>query len=150
MSIHDVTITPMSVKGIITVNIPFEIKAKRLGNRMLGFAGHTDYLDDNGKRIANAWPQSGGCRIYLEDKDDIVVNFEEDEGINEYTMLELLDFAKQSPELKTIIKQFNEKAIKEEQERESLLLKKKKQDELKELEILEKEIAALETQEKEL
>jgi hypothetical protein len=150
MSIHDVTITPTSVKGIITVNIPFEIKAKRLGHRSVGFAGHTDYLDNNGKRIANAWPQSGGCRIYFEDKDDIVVNFEEDEGINEYTMLELLDFVKQSPEMQTIIEQFHEKAIKEEQEREYLRLEKKKQDELKELETLEKEIAALETQEKEL
>jgi hypothetical protein len=78
MSIHDVTTTPTSVKGIITVNIPFEIKAKHLRNQMVGFAGHTEYLDDNGKRIANAWPQSGGCRIYFEDKDDIVVNFEED------------------------------------------------------------------------
>lgn len=115
MAIKNIQVTDDSIKGTITVEIPFEIKAKHKNFTSCGFAGHTDIYDGDEftpeKQIAQAWPQLVGCRIYFErDKDDIVVNYNDDDSLNYEYMKELLDFANSRPEMQKIIDKFNQAA----------------------------------------
>ncbi len=153
MAINNIQITDKSIKGTITVEIPFEIKAKRKRMCSAGFAGHTDICDGDEniteKLIAQAWPQSGGCRIYFKrDKDDIVVNYNDEDTLNYEYMKELLDFANSQPEMQKIIDKFNQSEEDAEKKRKEEQLEQARIAEENEIQRLEKELKDLEEQEK--
>ena len=86
--IENIEIKDGEIHGEMIVRIPFKIKPKKKGSYMMGLAGHDEFRDDD-KKIATAWPQRNGCRIYINSKDDVVVHYDSDKCLEVEQLREL-------------------------------------------------------------
>ncbi len=74
-------ITDGAIKGTITTKISFAIRPKQKGHIIASFGGHIDFKE-NGKNLAEAWLQDKGYRVYMQDDDEIVIDYNSDDAID--------------------------------------------------------------------
>jgi hypothetical protein len=68
------------MKKKYTIEVEVEVEPKKSRSWLVGFTGHTKYVDGD-KEIATAWPSEFGYRTYFPKHDNLTVNIHIDDTL---------------------------------------------------------------------